>query len=62
MNMMDRAFGVQMPFQDMTSPYYVLIEIFEREDDSVDGEERLYEFLDKVGDLIEDGVVPHDEK
>ena len=50
-----------MPFTEMTSPYYILVEIFEQ-DDGRSGEDRLFSFLEKVGDLIEDGVVPHDEK
>ena len=48
-----------MPLTDMQSPYYILVEIFEREENSV---EKLYNFLEDNANLISDGVVPRDEK
>ena len=58
MAIMDKAFGVQMPFTEMKENFYLLVEVLDREDDDSCTDTKLLSFLESCGDLIEDGVVP----
>ena len=51
MEMMERAYQAQMPFQDMQMPYYLLIEVFEQSEGKSENE--LYSFIENVSHLID---------
>lgn len=55
MSIHQKAFKSQMPFEQMEQPYYLLVEL-------LGDETEVYTYVEEVGDLIEDGVVPRDEK
>lgn len=60
MEMMKRAYSSQMPFASMHAPFYLLIEVFERqtwrgidEGEAKFADDELFKFLDRVSHLIE---------
>jgi len=52
---------MQLPFSSLECQFYLLVETFQNTTEEA-AEEQLLDFLETLGDLIEDGVIAQDEK